>query len=314
MSGTGSYSIGHAAGGRASVRARPWRQGRWRSWLAGYLLALPAFVALLYLRVIPALEALWESFHKRSIFDQTQVDFVGFENYAFLFTDSPTFLQSIAVTVEFVAVTVIVQTLLALTLALLFTQRGWAMPAWRTLVFLPITIPTAVSAVVWGTAFRSDGIINGVLGLLGLSPQPFLGSVSQALWSITTMASWIGVGYWMTFLIAGLRDIPNEVREAAALDGAGPVRTFFSIILPLLKRPLAFVVVANTVANFLQFVPAAILTQGGPQDSTRFVMYEIYTQAYVQGDLSLASAEIVLVLCVLLAIVAVQFRLLKARD
>ena len=78
------------------------------------------------------------------------------------------------------------------------------------------------------------------------------------------MASWIGVGYWMIFLIAGIRDIPEDVLEAASIDGAGPVRSLFSIVLPLLVRPLAFVVIANTVANFLQFVPAAVLTQGGP--------------------------------------------------
>lgn len=285
-----------------------------RTSLVGFSMVAPAFVALLYLRVMPAVAALWESFHQRSMFDQTRMVFVGLENYVFLLVQSPTFLQSVKVTIQFVVLTVAVQTLCALALAVLFTQRAFGTSFWRTLVFLPITIPTAVSAVVWGTAFRGDGIINGLLVAAGLSGQPFLASSSQALWSITIMASWIGVGYWMVFLIAGLRDIPSDVREAAALDGAGPVRTFFYVVLPLLRRPLGFVIVANTVANFLQFVPAAILTQGGPENSTRFVMYEIYTQAYVQGDTSLASAEIVLVLCVLLAIVALQFRLLRARD
>jgi len=301
------------ASGQGTPR-KPDNAIKWGDAVTGYLLALPAVVALLYLRVIPAVDALWESFHQRSLFDQTQKMFVGLENYVFLFTQSPTFLQSVKVTLLFVVLTVAVQTVVALALAVLFTQKGWGMSFWRTLVFLPITIPTAVSAVVWGTAFRGDGIINGFLLRLGLDPQPFLASSSQALWSITILASWIGVGYWMVFLIAGLKDIPDEVKEAASLDGAGAFRTFFSITLPLLRRPLAFVVVANTVANFLQFVPAAILTQGGPQDSTRFVMYEIYTQAYVQGDVSLADTQIVLVLCVLLAIVAVQFRLLKAKD
>jgi multiple sugar transport system permease protein len=287
---------------------------QWGDAKMGYLLALPAVIMLLYLRVIPALTALWNSFHQVSMFDRTNKFFVGFENYIFLFTQSPTFLQSVKVTLIFVGLTVAVQTLCALALAVLFTQRGWGMSFWRTLVFLPITIPTAVSAVVWGTAFRGDGIINAFLARIGLDPQPFLASNSQALWSVIILASWIGVGYWMVFLIAGLKDIPEEVKEAAALDGAGPFRTFFSITLPLLRRPLAFVIVANTVANFLQFVPAAILTNGGPQDSTRFVMYEIYTQAYVQGDESLASAQIVLVLIVLLAIVSLQFRMLRAKD
>lgn len=285
---------------------------RWREWGTAWLFVLPAALALLGLRVLPAASALWNSFHKASVFHPDEVRFAGFDNYRFLFLQSPTFLPALRVTILFVAVTVAVQTLAALLLALLFTRRGPGMRIWRTVVFLPITIPTAVSAVVWGTALRGDGILNALLGRLHLPAQPFLASTAQALPSIVVIASWIGVGYWMMFLIAGLRDVPGDVLEAASIDGAGPVRCFFTVTLPLLVRPLAFVVVANTVANFLQFVPAAILTQGGPQDSTRFVMFEIYSQAYVQGDTALASAEIVVVLLVLLAIVGVQFRLLRA--
>ena len=290
-----------------------WKARRWREWTTAYIFLLPAFLALLFLRVLPALQALHDSFYKPSMFDPDDVRFVGLDNFAFLFNELPTFLTSMWVTIVFVVVTVAVQTVAALLLAVLFTRRGWGMGVWRTMVFLPITIPFAVSAVVWGTALRSDGIVNAALIRMGLPAQPFLSSPSQALWCIVVMASWIGVGYWMIFLIAGIRDIPEDVLEAAAIDGAGPVRSLFSIVLPLLLRPLAFVVIANTVANFLQFVPAAILTQGGPQDSTRFIMYEVYSEAYVQGDTSLASAEIVLVLIVMLAIVALQFRVLRAR-
>jgi multiple sugar transport system permease protein len=289
-------------------------RGKWREWLIAYAFCLPAFLALFYLRVMPAGMAVWESFHQRSMFDQAQMFFVGFENYVFLFTESLTFLPAVKVTLTFLVMTVTVQTLAALALAVLFTQRFWGSTLCRTLVFLPITIPVAVSVVVWGTAFRGDGLVNALFTGMGLGAQPLLSSAGQALWCIIIMASWIGVGYWMVFLIAGLRDIPNELREAASLDGAGPIRTFVSIVLPLLKRPLAFVIVANTVANFLQFVPAQILTQGGPENSTRFLMFEIYSTAFIQGDTSLASTEIVMVLVVLLAIVGLQFSLLRAKD
>ncbi|MEI4472431.1 carbohydrate ABC transporter permease [Frigidibacter sp. MR17.24] len=290
------------------------RLGLGNDWAMGWLLCAPAILALLVLRVVPALIALVDSFRQASFFNPDEKIWVWFDNYVFLFTQSPTFLQSMKVTVTFVIVTVAVQTVAALLLALLFVQRGWAMSFWRTLVFIPITIPVAVSAVVWGTAMRGDGILNAALERLGIAAQPFLASPDQALWSVVLTASWIGVGYWMVFLIAGLKDIPEDVKEAAAMDGAGALRTFFSITLPLLRRPLAFVVVANTVANFLQFVPAAILTQGGPNYTTRFLMYEIYTQAYLQGDVSLANAQIVLVLIVMLAIVALQFRLLRSNT
>jgi multiple sugar transport system permease protein len=287
---------------------------RWRRYGPAVLLVLPAAVALAVLRVIPALDALWESFYRRSLMDQSMVRFAGFDNYVYLFRQSPTFLNSVRVTLVFVVFTVAMQTLAALLLALLLQSEDRATRLWRTLIFLPITIPTAVSAVVWGTAMRGDGILNGLLARFGIPAQPFLASTAQALPSITLMASWIGVGYWTIFLIAGLKDIPGDVREAAAIDGAGPLRSFFAIILPLMRRPLAFVVVADTIGNFLQFVPAAVLTQGGPQDSTRFIMYEIYNQAFVQGDTSLANTEIVLLLVVLLAIVCVQFRLLRVQE
>ncbi len=287
---------------------------RWRAYVPGCLLIIPALLALTYLRVMPAALAIWESFHHRPIMNQARVTFSGWQNYLFLFTRSPTFLKSITVTVEFVVVTVVAQTVVALALALLMQNDSRVTRLWRTLVFLPITIPTAVSVVVWGTALRGDGIVNGLLARLGFPAQPFLASATQALPSITLMTSWIGVGYWMVFLLAGLKDIPNEVREAAAIDGAGPIRGFFYIVLPLLRRPLGFVVVANTVANFLQFVPASILTQGGPEDSTRFIMFEIYTQAFVQGDTSLANTEITVVLIILLAIVCVQFRMLRSHE
>jgi ABC-type sugar transport system permease subunit len=203
-----------------------------RTSLVGFSMVAPAFVALLYLRVMPAVAALWESFHQRSMFDQTKMVFVGLENYVFLLVQSPTFLQSVKVTIQFVVLTVAVQTLCALALAVLFTQRAFGTSFWRTLVFLPITIPTAVSAVVWGTAFRGDGIINGLLVAAGLSGQPFLASSSQALWSITIMASWIGVGYWMVFLIAGR---PARHPERRARGGGARRRRPGADVL--LRRP-----------------------------------------------------------------------------
>jgi multiple sugar transport system permease protein len=181
---------------------------------------------------------------------------------------------------------------------------------WRTLIFLPIAVPQAVAAVVWGVAFRPDGPLNAALVQLGLPPQPFLSSADQALPSLIALVSWIGVGYWMMFLIAGLLDIPRSYYEAAAVDGASAWQGFRHITLPLLRRPLLFVLVADTVANFLVFAPVQILTQGGPQGSTHLVMFDIYDQAYRVGDVRLANAETVLLVVVVLAIVTVQFRLL----
>jgi multiple sugar transport system permease protein len=274
---------------------------------------LPAVLVLLLFRLSPAVQAISNSLYRTGTLSGV-TEFVGFENFVFIFTESQTFLPSLGITIFFLFLTVAIETTIALALAVLFTRQAWGSKVFRTFVILPITIPAAVSVTLWGTAFRGDGIINGILISLGLPEQPFLTSSGQALLCFVVVMGWIGVGYWMVFLMAGINDVPDSVREAATLDGAGPVRQFFSIVLPLLRRPLAFVVVANTIGSFLLFVPASVLTKGGPENSTRLVMFEIYDQAFNRRDLGVAYAEIVVVLVVLLTIVGLQFRFLNGKD
>ena len=125
------------------------------------------------------------------------------------------------------------------------------------------------------------------------------------------LASWIGIGYWMLFLIAGLQDIPTELYEAARIDRAGPVKTFFLITLPLLKRPLLFVLVADTVANFVLFVPIQLITKGGPESSTTFLMFDAYRSTFGYGSRNLGAAEVVVLTVIMLFFVSLQFRLLR---
>jgi multiple sugar transport system permease protein len=294
------------------ARGRTPRRGPWwrREWARALPFLLPALAALAVLRLWPLVRAAVTSLQVTRPDGSTGY---GWANFSFLFGD-PGFRKMLGVTALFAAIVNPLQILLALALATLLVQRLPGAPVWRTLIFLPAAVPQAVSAIVWGVAMRPDGPINGFLALFGIGGQPFLSSRTQALASIVVIVSWIGVGYWMTFLIAGLLDIPDSYREAAAIDGAGWWATFWRITLPQLRRPLAFVLVADTVANFLVFAPVQILTRGGPEGATNLVMYEIYNQAYQVGDLRLAAAETVLLVGVVVAIVCVQFRLLPAKD
>lgn len=290
------------------------KRGRSLESIQAYTLLLPAILLLVGLRLYPTIFAIVTSFQKRgmSIFDPPR--WAGFSNYEYLLFRSPTFMTSLATTLVFVAVVTILQTILALALAVIYTQKGYGIPLWRTIVFLPIAIPVAVSTVIWEIAMRDDGIINAVIDAFTGSTVSFFSTGAAATASFFVILSWVGTGYWMTILIAGLNDIPREVKEAAAIDGAKPVRTFFEITLPLLRRPLAFVVVAHTVGNFFTFVPVAIITHGGPQGATRYLMYEIYAEAYVNANENLASAAIVLFSLMIIAIVAVQFRLVAPPE
>jgi multiple sugar transport system permease protein len=299
--GAPSPSAARRGGPRAATR----RRGQLRAAL--FFLA-PGLIALVALRLVPAVSAVLDSFRSTNLTGDAS-SWVGLDNYRFLLSD-PNFRQSVLVTLKFTVLIVPLQTVASLFLALLLSERFPGVGVIRTLVFVPIAAPAAVAAIVWGIALQPQGPVNAALEQTGLPAQPFLTSPDQALWALMLLLSWAGVGYWTIFLLAGLKDVPRQYYEAAALDGAGWWACLRHITLPNLLRPLAFVVVADTVASFLIFAPVQILTQGGPAGSTRLIMFEIYNQAYQVGDTNLAQAAVVLLMIVMFVITAVQFRLL----
>ncbi len=281
------------------------RASRRKNLRAAMLFLLPALSFLVVFRLAPILIVVRDSFHAAG-------EWVGLENFRFLL-DSDVFRDSLLVTLRFNVIVNPLQVAIAFALALAIADGARRPGLWQTLNLLPIAVPLAVSAVVWGVAFRpDDGIVNAVLTAVGLPAQPWLTSPDQALIAIVILASWVGVGYWSLFLVAGLHQVTPSVVEAAAMDGAGYWRTLRSVRLPLMKRPLAFVLVADTVVNLLLFAPIQILTRGGPEGSTNVVMFDTYRTAFVFNDLALAAAQTVLLIAVVLLIVAIQFRLLNA--
>jgi len=272
--------------------------------VAAAMFLAPSVFAVVLLRLWPAALSLRESLLVPG------VEGYSFGNYVYLFND-PVFLDSILTTFLFLVIVNPLQVSCALALALLMNSAVPGISLWRTIVVLPIAIPPSVSAVVWGVGYRPDGPINAVLQALGIEAQRFLTSPDQALASIIVIVSWVGVGYWMTFLLAGLQDIPRALYEAAAIDGANRWQRFRYVTLPLLRRPLTFVLVANTVANFLVFAPIQILTSGGPEGSTNLIMNEIFARAYTAGDISSAHAATVVLVAIVLVIVVIQFRLMS---
>jgi len=271
----------------------------------------PAVVTILLIRIVPFIGAVISTLHVRDgIGLLAEERFAGFQNYIDLLSD-PLFQATLGRTLLFNVIINPLQIALALVIAVLLTRRVPARGLWRMAVFIPCTIPLVGSSIAWGVALRADGPINGILQALGLPTQPFLSSPTQALASIMLVASWVGIGYWMIFLIAGINEIPDELYEAASLDGAGGWRSFWSVTLPMLKRPLLFVLVADTVANFVLFVPMQMLTGGGPQNSTTMLMFDAYRRTYTYSQPNQGATATVILTVVMLVIVFVQFRLLK---
>jgi multiple sugar transport system permease protein len=263
----------------------------------------PALIAVSILRIWPTALALWQSFHVGV------AGKFGLANYSFLFSD-PSFHDALAATLWFALIVNPFQIACALGLALVLHRALPAAGLWRTLILLPVAVPQSVSAIIMGVIFRPDGPANAFLATIGVPPQGFLTSPDQALYTIILIVSWIGVGYWMTFLLAGLKEIPVALYEAAVIDGATPWQQFRYITLPQLRRPLTFVLVADTVANFLVFAPVQILTKGGPEGSTNLIMNDIYTRGFLSADMRGAAAETAILVAIVIVIVAIQFRLM----
>jgi ABC-type sugar transport system permease subunit len=303
---------------RIPTAAAPKRRGhrrrrlsrRRRDTLAALTFLSPALVALAVMRLYPVVQAAIDSLHRSLPGSTRPPEWVGLDNFDAL-VHSSTFWGSVRQTLVFNVLINPLQVIAALAIAVLLSRRVPATRLWRTVVFIPSAVPLLGATVLWGIALRPDGLVNGALGTLGIGEQPFLSSSSQVLWSMILLASWVGVGYWMMFLIAGLQDIPPEYDEAAQLDGAGPVRRFWSITLPLLRRPLLFVLVADTVANFVLFAPIQVLTRGGPEGASNLLMYDLYHNAFELSDPHTAAAELMFLLLLLLVIVSIQFRLLR---
>jgi multiple sugar transport system permease protein len=285
------------------------KRRRWGDLPVALTFLLPAALAAALLRLWPMLRALWDSLRSTPL-GVEPTHWVGLDQFSRLLSD-PQFLNSLKITVLFGIVVNPLQILVSLALATLFNERIRGAGLMRTLVFLPVAIPQSVSAVIWAVAFRPDGPINGLLQRLGIAPQGFLTSPNQALPSIVLVVSWIGVGYWMMFLIAGLKEIDPVLYEAAALDGAGRWARFRHVTVPQLSRQITFVLVADTISNLLVFAPVNILTNGGPNGRTDLIMNDVFDRAYNQADIGAAAAGTVIVVVIALAIVLVQFRLIS---
>lgn len=276
-----------------------------------YLFLLPALLVLLVFRILPALAGFRETLYTNSLSGSERI-FVGLENFTYLF-DDPVFWKALRTTLLFSLVINPVQTTLALALGVLANQRVRGVTFFRSIYLLPVAVSLNVTCLVWGLMLdQNAGLINGILANLGIARQPFLTSADYAFGTVIGVASWKGVPFWMIFFLAGLQGIPATLLEAAAIDGANAIQSFFRIVLPLLRRVILFVLVADTVANFILFAPVYLLTRGGPELSTNLLMYEAYRRGFVYGDLGSSAAITSVLLLIVTVVVLVEFSFLRS--
>ncbi len=286
-----------------------------RQWMVPYLFLAPALIGTIAFKLYPIFIGFWESLIYTSFSGGTEKRiFVWFENYQYLFDDK-IFWKSLEITAFLTIIINPLQIAMSLGLALLLMRKSKFIRIIRSLYLLPIGIALPIATIIWGLMLDpNQGLINGLIGVFGIPPQPFLVSENQALWCIIAIATWKGVAFWMLFLLAGLEDIPKQYYEAAEIDGATPFQKFRYVTIPQLKRTILFVFVADTAANFVLMVPMIILTKGGPLQSTNVLIYEGYRSGFYYQDWGRSLSIITILTVITLIVIGLQLLFLSEKN
>ncbi|NME99623.1 sugar ABC transporter permease [Aneurinibacillus aneurinilyticus] len=279
--------------------------------LSGYVFSAPALVLLFVFLLLPTLMALYYSFTNYYLLLPDQTEFIGIENYARLLKDK-LFLRSLGNTFLFVGLVVPLQTITALTLALLVNQKLGGIRWFRAAFIAPVMISMVVVSILWTFIYNpTNGLANAVLGIVGLGPFEYLTNPIQAMPSIVLMSVWQGAGYQMMIFLAGLQDIPEHLYEAASIDGASAWQKLLHITLPGLRNVIVFVGLITLIAATKLFIQPFVMTQGGPLDATKTLVYMVYEEGFKFRDVGYSSAIAIVFFVIVLVISIIQRKLLK---
>jgi multiple sugar transport system permease protein len=232
--------------------------------------------------------------------------FIGIGNYTFLLFNDPLFWKSLRNTV-FMVVALPIGMAFSLGIALLLNAQARGMSAYRTIFYLPAITPAVATAVLWYALLNPDGLINAGLRSIGVDPPSWLGDKDWSKPAIVLMGLW-GAGGGMIIWLAGIQSIPSQLYEAAAIDGAGAVRRFFSITLPMLTPYIFFSFITGIIGVFQIFAQALILTRGGPADSTLFYVYYLFNNAFRYFKMGYASSQAWILFVIILLLTLLQLR------
>ena len=274
--------------------------------LLPYCLIAPAVTLILIFKIYPILNTFVSSMTSQGSFSLQQFDTLFHDKF---------FWESFWVTIKFNVILTPIQIFLSLLVSLLVNAKVHGIGVFRTIFYLPATMSTAVAAIIWSTMFNpNNGVFNSILARLGFEKQPFLTSSSQAMYCIMAITTWIGVGYWMMFILAGLKGIDESIYDSAKLDGANWLQTTTKITIPMIRKTLAFVLISDTTINLLMFAPMQIITNGGPKRSTNVLMYEAYKSYFSYADKGRGDAIVAVLLLLIAVIVGLQYFFINGHE
>jgi sn-glycerol 3-phosphate transport system permease protein len=277
-----------------------------------YLLLLPQLFVVAVFFYWPASQALWQSFLLQDAFG-LNTSFVWFENYQELFADTG-YYRTMLTTAVFAIMVAGLSLSLALLLAVQADKSIRGAGIYKTLLIWPYAVAPAVAGVLWIFMFQpSLGIVAQGIRAMGWNWNPLLNG-NDALTLVVLASTWKQISYNFLFFLAGLQSIPRSVIEAAAIDGASPARRFWTIIFPLLSPTIFFLVVVNIVYVFFDtFGIIDAMTQGGPSKATETLVYKVFFDGRLGGNLGSSAAQSVIMMIMVVALTAVQFRFIERR-
>ena len=292
-------------------------QGRKRNErITAYLFIAPAVVLLIAFLVVPMIYTAYFSVFKYQIMRPDNIDFIGIDNYTKLFADK-NFWVALKNTVYFTIIVVPAQCALALGLALLVSKKFRGVSVFRTMYFSPQLTSMVVIAVLWSVLYNANpntGLINSLLVNIGLKPINFLTNEHTAMNAIIFMSAWQGAGYQMMIFLAGLQGIPRDQYEAASVDGATKWNQFRYITLPGLRGTIKYVIMITMIQAMKLFTQPYIMTQGGPKNATKTLVYYIYTQGFQKGNFGYACSIATIFFVIVVTMSLTMKRITTAND
>lgn len=288
------------------------KRARFKSTWLPYALVAPQILVTLLFFFWPALQALYQSVLLQDAFGGYS-EFVGLENFATLFGD-PTYLQSFQTTGAFSLLVAVLGMALSLLLAVFADRVRAGAALYKTFLIWPYAVSPVVVGVLWMFLLSpSLGVLSHLLGRLGIG-WDYMVNGNHAMILIVIAAVWKQISYNFLFFLAGLQSIPKSLIEAAAIDGAGPVRRFFTIVLPLISPTTFFLLVVNVVYAFFDtFAIVEATTHGGPGKDTEILVYKVFSDGFKGGDLGSAAAQSVVLMAVVIVLTVVQFKYVEKK-
>jgi len=291
---------------------RPSRFRYWRQWLTAYLFIAPWLTFLLVFIAGAIVLAVYFSFTDYDLLSDPV--FVGLKNYQKAFQDE-SFLHAIRNVATYTAVVVPSQTFIGLVMAAILNQKLPWRRFFRVAWYLPCVASSVVTTLIFMWLFLPDGFINAALNFVGIGVRiNWLGDEATALPSIMFMNIWATAATMMLIFLAAIQDVPGPIYEAANLDGAGPIRQFFQITLPLMRPAIFLVVLLGTIGCFQLYDQVKIATNGGPNEATLTVTYLIWRQGFRDLNMGYASPLVVILFAGIFVISLIQRRVLDVRP